>query len=432
MRTGDRVSGWIRRRELASDRRAGRFSRTEAIKRQYAWVRRNWWIVTAHVVFVLATLPLALLLPTWGRGPAAGAWLATGFWFLAFEVVLASGTAPRMMGDRGEQFTATELRRLRRHGWRVINHVALRPTWDIDHVAIGPGGVLVIETKWSGDAWTLDADLDSRVDRAVERIAANATDIRLMFPEHVAPTAVIPLLVLWGGYKADDGGVRVLDGVTVLRGVELRNWLGTLGTGHVYPRAARSRLANARTTRSSAGRGRSEARRSTPEDAKRMDAGCGSRDVRGLAWRHHPGHCVDGHEELSVVLRGRGSLTRDRLDRPSAQRSRACRGRVARERSGDWRACRGRCRIQRSIADRAIFGALSRTGWQPPEIESCADSIDGRDPRRIADALDAVHRDITGPENLLTWDSLTARATETWRYLRDCEPPPGRRSQGKP
>ena len=31
-----------------------------------------------------------------------------------------------MMGDRGEQFTASELRRLTRRGWRVINHIALK------------------------------------------------------------------------------------------------------------------------------------------------------------------------------------------------------------------------------------------------------------------------------------------------------------------
>jgi Nuclease-related domain len=225
VKTGDRLTGWMRQRELASDRRAGQFSRSEAVKRQYAWARRNWRIMGGLMAFVIGMLPLVLLLPDWSRGFAAGIWLATGFWLLAFEVVLASGTAPRMMGDRGEQFTASELRRMQRRGWRVINHVSLKRHTDIDHVAVGIGGVLVIETKWSGDPWTLDAGVDERVRRAVDRIAPQATAIRRMFPNHVAPSAIVPVLVLWGGYNADDVGRRVIDGVTVLRGAELCEWL---------------------------------------------------------------------------------------------------------------------------------------------------------------------------------------------------------------
>jgi Nuclease-related domain len=227
VKTGDRLSAWVRRRELASYRRAGQFSRSEALKRQYAWAKRNWKIVGGLMAFVLGMLPLVFLLPAWSRGLVAGAWLATGFWLLAFQVVLASGTAPRMMGDRGEQFTASELRRMRRRGWRVMNHVALKRHSDIDHVAIGTGGVLVIETKWSGDPWTLDAGADERVRRAVDRTASHATDIRRMFPNHVAPSAIVPVLVLWGGYNGDDVGRRVIDGVTVLRGAELRDWLAS-------------------------------------------------------------------------------------------------------------------------------------------------------------------------------------------------------------
>jgi hypothetical protein len=177
------------------------------------------------VALVLAVLPLALLLPGWSRGFAAGVWLSSGAWLIVFTVVLATGTAPRMMGDQGEKFTASELRRLRRRGWRVINRVALKRGWDIDHVAIGRGGVLVIETKWSADPWTLDADADDRVRRAVERTASHARNIHRMVPNHVASVAIVPVVVLWGGNNSDDLPLRVIDGVTVLRGTDLRLWL---------------------------------------------------------------------------------------------------------------------------------------------------------------------------------------------------------------
>lgn len=228
MKTGDQLSGWLRRRELASDRRAGQFSRRKAVERQYAWVQQNWLAVVALIAFIFAALPLVLLLPGWSRGLAAGAWSATGVCLVAFQVVLASGTAPQMMGERGEQLTASELRRLARRGWSVINHVALTRYGDIDHVVVGHGGVLVIETKWSGEPWTLDGRGDDRVRAAADRVSSDASRIRSLFPSQIKPSAVFPVVVLWGGHSADDVEKRVIDGVTVLRGTELRGWLGAL------------------------------------------------------------------------------------------------------------------------------------------------------------------------------------------------------------
>jgi hypothetical protein len=53
--------------------------------------------------------------------------------------VQVTGTGPVMISDQAEQWTAAELRKLRRHGWRVVNHFLLRND-DIDHVLTGPGG----------------------------------------------------------------------------------------------------------------------------------------------------------------------------------------------------------------------------------------------------------------------------------------------------
>ncbi|MFE3675203.1 nuclease-related domain-containing protein [Streptomyces griseus] len=61
-------------------------------------------------------------------------------------------------GLRGERIVSRELARLRRHGWRTLHSIPLSPTWDIDHLLIGPGGVFSINTKhhrgktvWVGD-----------------------------------------------------------------------------------------------------------------------------------------------------------------------------------------------------------------------------------------------------------------------------------------
>jgi hypothetical protein len=63
-----------------------------------------------------------------------------------------TGTASTMMGDTAEQWTAQELRPLSKDGWRLINHFGLTSD-DIDHLLIGPGGVFVLETKWSSTDW---------------------------------------------------------------------------------------------------------------------------------------------------------------------------------------------------------------------------------------------------------------------------------------
>ncbi|MFB7546040.1 nuclease-related domain-containing protein [Streptomyces sp. NPDC056154] len=61
-------------------------------------------------------------------------------------------------GLRGERIVSRELARLTRNGWRTLHSVPLSPTWDIDHLLVGPGGVFSINTKnhrnksiWVGD-----------------------------------------------------------------------------------------------------------------------------------------------------------------------------------------------------------------------------------------------------------------------------------------
>jgi hypothetical protein len=61
-------------------------------------------------------------------------------------------------GLAGEQRVGAELRRLERHGWRVLHSIPLADKVDVDHLLIGPGGVFSINTKhhykravWVGD-----------------------------------------------------------------------------------------------------------------------------------------------------------------------------------------------------------------------------------------------------------------------------------------
>jgi hypothetical protein len=141
-------------------------------------------------------------------------------------VVLLSGTAPLMMGELAEQWTAQELRPLSKHGWRLVNHFALG-YGDQDHVLVGPGGVVLLETKWSGTPWDLD-DRDYFFRRALNQALENAAQLQRWagVQRHGRPT-VEPVLVLWGQApdKITDSPVRRHpSGVLVVPGKRLQDW----------------------------------------------------------------------------------------------------------------------------------------------------------------------------------------------------------------
>jgi Nuclease-related domain len=58
----------------------------------------------------------------------------------------------QIQGRRGEQHVAALLDALRADGWRIL-HDLDTGRGNIDHVAIGPGGVFVIETKTWRPPW---------------------------------------------------------------------------------------------------------------------------------------------------------------------------------------------------------------------------------------------------------------------------------------
>src|SRR5437879_718871 len=112
-----RINDWLAERELGSKARAGRWAASQARRRHYDYVRRNWWRLAVLVGGCITLSPFLLFLPSSVRPFGAGALVATGVWLGVLNVLLVSGTAGMIMGESGEQFTAEELRSLRRRGW---------------------------------------------------------------------------------------------------------------------------------------------------------------------------------------------------------------------------------------------------------------------------------------------------------------------------
>lgn len=221
-----------RRRALASDARAGSWARGRARTVQREFLREHWKLFGCFVVGVWAiailcgmTMPNAFM-----NGLVVGAGLVTSPAAVWVFTVQITGSAPVMMGDQAEQWTAQELRRLRRAGWLVINHFVLG-TDDIDHVLLGPGGAFVLETKWSGSPWDSGFGRQRQRD-AIIQAATNARSLRLWHPFKSRDIPVRPVVVLWGRGLSKwpkEHQVREIGSATVVTGPALRAWAGQLG-----------------------------------------------------------------------------------------------------------------------------------------------------------------------------------------------------------
>lgn len=216
---------------LASERRAGRYSRIRALGMQETFIHHRW----PHLL-TLAVLPDVVLVCLWwvhgsARWFLAGVIVSIGPWLAAGTVVVFSGAAPKWMGRMGEAWTADELRHAHKQGWRHINDAYL--TNQIDHLAIGPGGLLVVETKWRAEPWPTDER------SAAQRIRQQADKIELLLRNRNCLVPVTPVVVLWHPPTEEDPSpVDVVDGVSVVDGVYLRSWIRSLPATEIGGEAA--------------------------------------------------------------------------------------------------------------------------------------------------------------------------------------------------
>jgi hypothetical protein len=122
-----------------------------------AWTHRLPWRIAAVLAIGLAAWLLATqVVPH--LAALAGVSVAAGLgWRLRFRVT--PDTMAWRRGAAGERRTARLLAPLERRGWAVLHDLAIPGTQaNIDHLVIGPGGVLVVDSKHYRGRLRLDAD----------------------------------------------------------------------------------------------------------------------------------------------------------------------------------------------------------------------------------------------------------------------------------
>jgi hypothetical protein len=145
----------------------------------------------------------------------------------------AAGAHNAKFGTYGEEATYDlfRTRRMRRAGWRIVNNIPFEHC-DVDHVAIGPAGVLAIESKWANSPWQVrDDTIETGGRDPLEQAWKGARKIRCLLRGAHIDTAVIPVLVQWGpgGLSGLEWSHRSFDGgVLALRGARSREWIDAL------------------------------------------------------------------------------------------------------------------------------------------------------------------------------------------------------------
>ena len=213
-------------------RRAGARSRKQAAQvRAEIWNRHRELIVTASIAYLgLATALVAVFAALFGREPAwflSGAALAA--YPAAFREVFISNEYRRLCDAAlAEEFTSAELRRLKSRGWRTIDHVEF-DRFDVDHVAVGPAGIFVVETKNTNHAWNLagGAFVNRWADGADKQARTSADNIRALLKQKLGTEfEVRAVLMIWGDGKPHlTEPTRTRRDVTVVTGNLLRDHL---------------------------------------------------------------------------------------------------------------------------------------------------------------------------------------------------------------
>lgn len=177
-----------------------------------------------------------------------GSAIASVFWSVWMVATQVDGSWSWRVGAMAERHTSEVVKHLGPQ-WRLRYNMVFYggriddKTWitDIDCVAIGPGGILAVSTKWTSDHWDLNDPTDEWL-LAAARVAANNAE-RLSHPLRpvIPEPPIIPIVVCWGpgvepitaGFsKVKIPGRRYGD-VRIVHGSQLSDWLRRLPADRV-------------------------------------------------------------------------------------------------------------------------------------------------------------------------------------------------------
>ena len=187
-------------------------------------------------LLVAAGLYTSLALATFLLGPHEIRGFLTAFVAVGAAVVMFSiHTVHADAGAYGEaeRQSSRALRRLSANGWRVVDDVPFGPM-NIDHVAIGPRGVVAVESASISSPYPVDEDGGDALETALRHAKRGARRVRLLLKSEGIDADVAPALALWGRGSVSLA-TQTVDGVAMLVGRDSKQWSDQLpSTGQSF------------------------------------------------------------------------------------------------------------------------------------------------------------------------------------------------------
>lgn len=167
-----------------------------------------------------------------------------------YIAIVFTGAANYLTGAVTERWTKQEFAVLG-SAWKIFSNVPFSAgygdksyTVDVDHIVVGPYGVLVLETKYSSSPLDLGAvQLEKRVCDAMNQVEDNVGRVRALLHQVVPDAPIRPVIIFWGRLvKPSESSIRRVEGreevVRILHGGDAMKWRPKLTEKTVLPAEA--------------------------------------------------------------------------------------------------------------------------------------------------------------------------------------------------
>jgi hypothetical protein len=177
--------------------------------------------------------------------------LATFLCIVIYISIVYTGAVTYLTGGIAEKWTRREFSKLGPQ-WHLFSNVPFSVgqgdnSWivDVDLIAVGPYGVLVVECKYSSSPIDLSSpELEKRTNDAIVQVEDNAGRVRALLLQVAPQIPIRPVIVFWGRLvKPPNTSVRRVSGrnedVRILHGGDAKQWrprlmeVGVLAPGQV-------------------------------------------------------------------------------------------------------------------------------------------------------------------------------------------------------
>jgi hypothetical protein len=216
----------------------GRELTTQARRNLWTQLRKMPWVLlivlvgAAAIIVFFGIIPWLTPIPGFIRGLIAGLGVTSLVAGIGWILLVSDALMSCRVGAFGEQWTSAELRNLGR-GWTILNNVRVPAAngepREVDHIAVGPGGVLVLDSKfWPSREHQLDTSASPYIDGAAKGACQQAGVVRWFLSDCVPGEIVRPTVIFWGSRLSSPRDYPVFtkrSGVQLVHGRDSSTWL---------------------------------------------------------------------------------------------------------------------------------------------------------------------------------------------------------------